>query len=354
MRNLRQLVSRAGRSFGRLHSTFLVILSGSLLALLVTLAKVGSAAGITALQMAFITSAGAGLLLLAANLRRGSPPPFDRRHVIAYLALGAVSFALPNVLGFVVATKLGAGFASALSAVTPLLTLAGAASIGQVQLRVTSVVGLLLGFVGALLLVSATIKDVPRDVIWWLIASLVPAAHAAGNVLRSLLLPERPGTSVISGVLLTAALLLAPGVVITFQYRSWTHAAVPAVAAAVLVAMMFQVSLFRLQGTAGPVVLSQISYVAAVVGVGLAALVFGEQPSAVLWLSVGLIALGMRLIARGRGARFSTRPDHDNENLSSVCDGFAEDLTPSAPFTTVNRDIRHSVGNQGVRGSEVA
>src|SRR5262249_19396235 len=131
---------------------------------------------------------------------------------------------------------------------------------------------------------------------------LVPAAHAAGNVLRGFVLPKRPSTSTISGVLLTAALLLAPGVVLPFQYRSWTQTAIPVVAAAVVVATMFQVSLFRLQSMAGPVVLSQISYVAAVVGVGLTAPLIGEQPPGVLWLSVGLIALGMRLIAPLRAA----------------------------------------------------
>jgi drug/metabolite transporter (DMT)-like permease len=291
-----------GIRIDRLHSTSLVILCGSLLALLATLAKLGAAAGVSAPQMAFITSAGAGLLLLVVNLRRGSPPPFDRHHIIAYAALGAMSFAFPNVLGFVVAAKLGAGFASALSALTPLFTLAGAAAIGQERLRVTTVTGLLLGSTGALLLLGAAIKAVPREVIWLLIALLVPAAHALGNVLRGLVLLGRPGTSTISGVLLTAALLLAPGVVLTFQYRGWSLTAVSVLAAAVVVATMFQVSLFRLQSTAGPVVLSQIGNVAAVVGVGVMAPLIGEQPPAILWLSIGLIALGMRLIAPMRAA----------------------------------------------------
>ena len=194
----------------RLRSTFLVVLCGSLLALLAVLARVGAAEGVSASQMAFITSAGAGLLLLAVNLRQGSPPPFDRRHIVAYLALGAVSFALPNVLRFVVAVQLGAGFASALSAATPLLTLAGAAAIGQERLRVASMVGLSLGSVGALLLLGAATLDVPHDIIWLLMAALVPMANAAGNILRGVVLPERASTSVISGVLLTAALMLAP------------------------------------------------------------------------------------------------------------------------------------------------
>ena len=43
--------------------------------------------------------------------------------------------------------------------------------------------------------------------------------------------------------------------------------------------------------------MSQIGYVSAAAGVGLAALLFGEHPSAVLWLSVSLIVLGMRLVA---------------------------------------------------------
>ena len=49
---------------------------------------------------------------------------------------------------------------------------------------------------------------------------------------------------------------------------------------------------FRLQSMAGPVVLSQIGYVAAVVGVGLMAPMIGEQRPAILWLSIGLIVLG--------------------------------------------------------------
>jgi len=281
----------------RLQSTFLVVLCGSLLALLAVLARVGAAEGISASQMAFLTSAGAGLLLLMVNLRRGSPPPFDRRHIVAYVALGAMSFALPNVLRFAIAVQLGAGFASALSAATPLLTLAGAAAIGQERLRVASMVGLSLGCIGALLLLGAATLDVPRDILWLLLAALVPMANAAGNILRGIVLPERAGTSIISGVLLTAALLLAPPALLTLHDHGWSGSALPVVAASVIVAMLFQVSLFRLQSTAGAVVMSQIGYVAAIVGVGLSALLFGEQPSAVLWLSISLIVLGMRLVA---------------------------------------------------------
>jgi len=51
--------------------------------------------------------------------------------------------------------------------------------------------------------------------------------------------------------------------------------------------------LFRLQQKGGPVLLSQIGYVAAAVGLIAATLLLGEQYNQATWLGTGVIAAGI-------------------------------------------------------------
>jgi drug/metabolite transporter (DMT)-like permease len=82
--------------------------------------------------------------------------------------------------------------------------------------------------------------------------------------------------------------------------------AVPGLVAAQVVAssIMFT-TYFRLQQAGGPTYLSQLGYVAAVLGVGAGIIFLGETYPPLLWAGVAVVAIGITLstIGQKRSAR---------------------------------------------------
>lgn len=285
-------------TFGSLNRPSVLLLAGGLLlAINVNLPKAGMQAGLAPTQIAFAASLGARLLLsslcMASGGRARARHPFG-----AYVALGAISYAFPAVMSAVIADRVGAGFASVLVALSPVLTCAIAVPAGLQTLRSSNAAGLALGLAGTFVLVSPGIALPSGGDAPWMIAGLsIPAALVTGNILRSLMVPEKARTeTVAAGVLLAAACLLAP-----LALSAPTAALAAAEGTGILLACtavtaVFNVMLFRLQKAAGPVRLSQIGYVAAAFGVALAALVFGEVPSPTLLAATGAVAIGVRLV----------------------------------------------------------
>ena len=65
------------------------------------------------------------------------------------------------------------------------------------------------------------------------------------------------------------------------------------------------VLLFRLQQAGGPTYLSQLGYVAAIVGVAVGVFMFHETYPASVWAGAGLVAIGIALttLAQSRAVR---------------------------------------------------
>ena len=83
---------------------------------------------------------------------------------------------------------------------------------------------------------------------------------------------------------------------------TWSLEATGLLAAQITI-FTFQYGLyFRLQHTAGPVYLSQIGSVAAVIGLGLGYLAFVEVPNMAKLAAVAAVGAGIVLVSKGRGA----------------------------------------------------
>jgi drug/metabolite transporter (DMT)-like permease len=83
-------------------------------------------------------------------------------------------------------------------------------------------------------------------------------------------------------------------------------AAVPGLVAAQLAASsVMYLTFFHLQAVAGPTYLSQIGYVAAVVGVAIGVAFLGERYPPLVWAGVAVVAAGIALTswAQARAAR---------------------------------------------------
>lgn len=284
----------------------LLLVGGLMLAIIVNLSKGGARLGLSAAQITFFFSLGGGTLLLGIDRFRAHPP-LRGRHLRAYAALGAVSYAVPTTLGAVVAARVGAGFASVLISLSPVLTFALAVLLGMQGMSRRQGAGLLLGLVGTWLLVLPGLtRPEETAVVWMLLGLVIPASLATGNILRTRLVPvETPNRLMVIGVLLAAALYLAPFALSTPLSPAGTGAAAALLAAGALVTAGFNLVLFQLQKVAGPVRLSQVGYVAAAFGILVAAVAFGERPRPSLLAAVAFIVAGIRLVnaARPSGAR---------------------------------------------------
>lgn len=297
----------AVRPTPRLQPLALLGACGLALATVVALAKVAFAQGLTSIDFAAAASAGAALLLTCIRRRAASLPAAQVRPGQWWLGcamLAVVSYALPNVAQAWVAGHVGAAHASMMLALTPLITLALVTALRMEPVRRDTLVGLLLGLAGTWLLIAPRVAMTAGAVHWnWLAAGLIaPTANAAGNVIRSRVLPQAGSpVDTVRVVLLMAAACLLP---LAFAQGLLHRLSVPAfftVAVAGAVTAGFNVLLFRLQVVAGAVRLSQLGYVAAMLGVALSAVVFHEALHWNLLAAVVLIVAGVQVVERRRG-----------------------------------------------------
>jgi drug/metabolite transporter (DMT)-like permease len=292
----------------KIEPVALLVAVGFLLAVNVNLAKAGTVAGASALTLAFWLHFGAGLALLAAAWATGERISVERPYLENYLASGIASFAFPGVLGFVVAERVGPAYGSVIYALSPLITYTLAVSIGLDRLALGRAVGLGIGLAGTGLVVASRFGlSAGGEGTWVLLALLVPASVALGNVLRTKLWPPgAAGLALAPGSLLTAGLLLAPFWLFLGADEPLPSLSTPAgriVLAQVAVATVYYALFYRLQRLAGPVYLSQIGYVATGFGVAIAVRIFGDAVSLGMLAGIALIVAGVLLVSRTRSRR---------------------------------------------------
>lgn len=153
-------------------AAFLLVAVGSLLGLTFPLGKLGAQAGVSPVIWALLMSGGASLGLLLYRTVRKKPLLVNRRNVLFYFLAAVVSLVLPNILTFSVIPELGSGFTGLLFTLSPLFTLA-ISSIWQVRMPTRlGLVGIAVGFIGAVI-VSMTRGELGTPAsIGWVLAGL--------------------------------------------------------------------------------------------------------------------------------------------------------------------------------------
>jgi drug/metabolite transporter (DMT)-like permease len=277
----------------------LLLITGTLVGATFPLGKLAGAAGIAPLVWAFLISAGSALVLAVALGVQRLALPFSLKHLRYYVVAGVISYAVPNVLVFVVIPKLGAGFTSILFTFSPIFTLVLSSLLRTRVPSALGVAGIGCGFVGALMLVLSKGQiGQPAEPLWLGIAFLIPLALAMGNVYRTLDWPaDASGLALAVGTNAASALFLLGASLATAGGLPLDAAmAAPALVAAQVVvsATMFSF-FFRLQHIGGPVYLSQIGYVAAAVGLGVGTWLMGEHYGLLTWLGAVVVAAGVAM-----------------------------------------------------------
>ncbi|TFH88577.1 DMT family transporter [Billgrantia azerbaijanica] len=287
-----------------------LLLVGTFLALSLTVAKLADGAGAPRLTFLMVAMAGAGAVLLGIAAARQHPLVVNRR-TLEYAAVAGALLALPNALAFVAVRHVGAGFISLSFAFPILITWLLAVCLNLERLRLLRLLGVLLGLAGGLVLAAAKADGGSGAPGWALLVMAMPLVLALGNIYRTLRWPEGGSPVFLAALMMfgaAATLLplsqaLEPGQL----PRLFTDAGVlRLLAVETTVFSVLYLFYFVLQKLAGPVYLSQIGAVAAVVGTLIAVLGLGEAPPPNLGLAALLVVGGSLLFQRG--ARAAARP----------------------------------------------
>ncbi len=286
----------------------LLLITGTLIGLNFPLGKLAGDAGVSPLTWAALISTSATSVLLPILLTtRTLVLPCVR--IIRYAGISAlISFVTPNLLLFTVIPHTGAGYAGLMFALSPVFTLLFASLLGMKVPGRLGRIGVAFGLAGACLVsVTRGVDPESPGSEWLLTALAIPVALAAGNVYRTLDWPKGVSPNVLafwghafSSVVFLAALLLTRG---TLPVEEILPAAGAAAAQALVAGLTFP-AFFQLQRKGGPVLLSQIGYVAAAVGLLAATLFLGERYSVATWAGAAVIAVGIAITIA------SQRADH--------------------------------------------
>ena len=280
---------------------FLLFTVGAVYPLIFTMNKIGVEAGTPPVGFAFWQTLGAAVLLLLVAAWRRELPRLEARHLKAYFLLGLFGIAAPVALVTWLAPKLPTGILSMVVILSPPITYLIALSLGLERVRTLSLLGVLCGVGGILLMAIPTFSlPEPGMVVWFLLALLAPACFALTNNLAALIdPPETPVLTFASGIVTAAAILLAPvmiGLGETYVVPGPDIVADLAILGAAGVTITMYITFLIIIRAAGPVFFSQFNYVVVVAGLGWGILFFDERHSAYVWAAAVLMLAGVALL----------------------------------------------------------
>ncbi|MFD2204171.1 DMT family transporter [Kiloniella antarctica] len=280
-------------------SAVLLLLTGTMIGFNFPLGKIAGDAGVSPMLWALLVSLGAsGMLLPVLLVKRQLSLP--RGRTLRYVVIsGLISFVLPNLLLFSVIPHAGSGYTGLMFALSPVFTLSLAVLFRMKTPSILGIAGITTGLIGAVI-VSITRGSAPEapDLIWIGAAILIPVALACGNIYRTIDWPEDAQPNVLafwshafSVAVFIVLLLITNG---SLPINELAFAPTAAAAQIIIAGLTFPV-FFKLQQKGGPVLLSQIGYVAAAVGLITATFILGESYSLMTWVGAGVIACGIAI-----------------------------------------------------------
>ncbi len=267
----------------------------------VILAKVITAGGGHPFGIAMWTSVlGAGFLLVFIAVWR-RPISLRRDLLWLYAVCGLLGVVVPAVSFYFAAPHLPAGVLSITVTVGPILTFLFSAFFGLERFASLRVLGVAFGVLAvALLVVPETSLTDPSAVPWVLLACVPGLCYALENMILTFRLPDgvSPFTVACGNFLVSSVVLV--GVVVatdTFVPLAWPWGVVEWSLAgmAAINAVCFGLVIYLIT-YAGVVFSTQVAYLITISGVAWGIVIFDEQHSVWVWLSLACILMGLTLI----------------------------------------------------------
>ena len=256
---------------------------------------------------------GATLLWIVLRLRH-VPLPRERRVYGHLLVMACINIAIPFTLITWAEQSVDSALAAIIAATVPLFVIVIApAFLPDEPIRVNGVIGLLIGFVGIVILVSPGLTSVggnPAGELALLGASL---SYAIGNIYNRRNVRGLP--PLIPAVFQVTFALLIVGLIALVVERPWearpdAQAVFSVVWLGIFGSGLAYVAYFRLLGRWGATRTSLVAYLLPIVGIVLGFLVLQESIDSTLVLGTGLVIAGVAVVnARwGRRRLFASTP----------------------------------------------
>ena len=248
---------------------------------------------------------GAIAAVLGASLLIQRRPVQNVRQNMPFMMInGAAEYAVPLLITFVVSKHIDAGLLTLIFSTTPIFTVAIAALWGAEKLNLASFMACVTGFSAFLALVIPQDALPSREMLpWCLIAFGIPLSYATGSVFVSRNWPAGMDTIQVAFTgALFASLFLAPFWVIPVFEGTLFEASTGNLAVFLFLVFSTLVEMalyYYLLQSAGAVFTSFSSFIMIISGFVGGAVLFGEQPTFWIWLSVALFGLALAFIIRG-------------------------------------------------------
>lgn len=293
----------SGQRSGWVIALLCLLSGGLLLGVSTNLAKYAIGVGLTPLAFLFWSITGAAIILLTVALLRGERLPISARGFEYYAVAALVSVAAPNFIFFSAIPHVGAGFVALMISLPPLLTYLGALVLRIERFNIVRACGVVAALMGAGVLAARKFSAPDASMFWIVTALCGPIFLAIGNLYRSLRWPDNASPSALApGMLIAAATMLAMLGVLPHFSLSVSYESLFIIGLIALQSVIFAgqfLLLFLLQKTGGPVLLSLLGAVGALVGVPIAVFLQGEAPPEGLLWGASLIAIGVILVTGG-------------------------------------------------------
>ena len=299
----------AARPAGFWLAVALLFLTGVLYGLSYSLTGVAIANGVPFTSFVLLMGMGGAAVALLLSLGQGRRPPLSRRHVSSYAVAGVSGYGVPYLtVGYVSGEGVPAGIVSMLVALSPILTYAGAVALRLEAVWWPRVLGFAIGVVGVALLVVPETSLPSRDLVpWILLTLLLPVGYATTSLATALLRP--PATESLHfafGFFFFGSLPILAVVAATDGWW-WFEGGMDAGDWALITSIFVQalgIYLFvELIRFLGPVFFSTVNFIVALAGIGWGILFFGESHSHWVWLALLFLLVGVFFVIQRRRER---------------------------------------------------
>ncbi len=227
---------------------------------------------------------------------------FNFRHLRHYLVLAVVGISAPNLLYYYAAPHLSAGILAITVSTVPLFTYAIMLLLRFESMIARRVAGIVLGMIAILLLVVPDHGFSSEDANLWILVVIVCAVlYSVENVYIGRGIPAAIDIrELLFGSNLLAALMQFPLALYLGVDESWPWLlsdAGLALAGIAFGSCIAYAMFFYTIKTSGPVFASQCAYAVTIFGVIWGIIIFSEQHSLWIWISVIVMLLGLVLVS---------------------------------------------------------
>ena len=281
----------------------MLLFAAAIISMTFSLNRIAITEGIPVFAFVFWQCLGAALLTFVAAVATRQLPSLRRKYLRFYLVLGTLGTAVPITLLAFAAPKVPAGAIALGLTLEPILTYGIAVLFRIDRVHLLRIAGILFGLAGILLvLLPGQSLPEPGMAPWLLMAFGAPLCWACCSVYVAILRPpESRSIPLTCGKFFAAAILMLPVMAVTDNW--WISDATMtdgdwALIGTIVISAIFLVLAFEIIRMAGPVFLSTYGYFGTLMGLGWAALYFGEVPSSWIWAAIAILFFGLFLVNR--------------------------------------------------------